>query len=318
MTQVNTNPYKNSDSNKRYYTYNYYLKQRFGKKCAKITLDLGFSCPNIDGTRGYGGCIYCSGGSSSVNCRSVKDIKEQFEKGTELVQKKWKGCGFIAYMQAYTNTHTTPQGLKEAIEKVLALPDIVMLDIATRADCLENEKLEIINEASKRIPITLELGLQSSNDETAKRINRCHDFSEFCDAIERIRKYAKNVKIGVHIINGLPGENYDDMIKTVQDVSVLRPDLIKIHLLHVIQDTKLAKMYELGEYEPISRDEYIKVVCDQIELLPPDTVIERLTGDGIGSDLLAPEWSRKKVTVINDIDKELFSRGSYQGIKFNA
>ncbi len=315
MTQVEKNPFEFSSTNKRYHTYNYYLNGRFGKKCAKITLDFGFTCPNIDGTKGVGGCIYCSGGSASLNCRQVRDIREQFDSGVQMVQKKWDVSSFIAYMQAYTNTHTSPDRLKEAIAEAISLPNVVMLDIATRADCLEDEKLEIINEVSKKIPITLELGLQSSSDKTAKIINRCHTYEEFEGAIQRIRKIAPSVKIGVHIINGLPQETYDDMIKTAQDVAKIHPDLLKIHLLHVIKGTPLAKMYENGTYTPISREDYIKIVCDQLELLPGDIVIERVTGDGIGSDLIAPEWSRKKVTVINDIDKELYSRGTYQGFK---
>ena len=316
MTQAERNPFEFSDTNKRYHTYNYYLNKRFGKKCAKITLDLGFSCPNIDGTRGVGGCIYCAGGSASLNCKEAKDVFEQFEQGVQAVRKKWDVDSFIAYMQAYTNTHTSPSVLKETLERVQALPNLVMLDIATRADCLENEKLEIINEVSKKIPVTLELGLQSSSDKTAKIINRCHTYAEFEDAVQRIRKIAPSVKIGVHIINGLPQENYDDMIKTAQDVAKIHPDLVKIHLLHVIEGTPLAKMYKNGQYTPISRQDYVKTVCDQLELLPADIVIERVTGDGIGSDLLAPEWSRKKVTVINDIDKELYRRSSFQGSKF--
>ena len=213
MSQASSNPFKYSNTNKRYHTYNYYLNRRFGKRCAKITLDFGFTCPNIDGTKGVGGCIYCSGGSASLNCRSVPSIKEQFARGVEMVQKKWDVSSFIAYMQAYTNTHTSPKRLKEAISEAMALPDVVMLDIATRADCLENEKLEIINEASKIMPITLELGLQSSSDKTAKIINRCHTYAELEDAVQRIKKIAPSVKIGLHIINGLPEENYDDIIK---------------------------------------------------------------------------------------------------------
>lgn len=316
MSQVDKNPFKYSSTNKRYHTYNYYLNQRFGKKCAKITLDFGFSCPNIDGTRGTGGCIYCSGGSASINCRDTRSIKEQFELGVKTAKQKWDVDCFIAYMQAYTNTHTDCKTLKNAINEAMSLEGVVMLDIATRADCLEDEKLEIINEASKAIPITIELGLQSSSDKTAELINRCHTYGEFENAFFRIRKIAPSVKIGVHIINGLPGESYEEMIKTVKDVAKLRPDLVKIHLLHVLKGTPLAKMYENGEYEPISRDEYVRTVCDQIELLPPWTVIERVTGDGIGTDLLAPQWSKKKVCVINDIDKELYSRNTYQGIYY--
>lgn len=316
MSQAENNPYKYSDTNKRYQTYDYYLKHRFGKKCAKITLDLGFSCPNIDGTRGFGGCIYCLGGSKSESCREVKELREQYQLGISQAKAKWQVDSFIPYLQAYTNTHTDVDTLKNVLERVSQLENAVMIDIATRADCLEKEKLEVINELSKRIPVTIELGLQSSDDETAKIINRCHSYMELACCVDRIRKIAPQVKITIHIINGLPGENYEKMMKTARDVSILHPDLIKIHLLHVLEGTPLAKMYKNGEYEPISRDEYIKIVCDQIEVLPPDMVIERVTGDGISSELLAPAWSRKKVTVINDIDKELFNRGTYQGVYY--
>ena len=317
MSQVQANPFKYSSTNKRYYTYDYYLKEAFGGKCAKITLDCGLSCPNIDGTLGFGGCIYCSGGSSSLNCRNVESIKTQYERGKEIALAKWKSLvGFIPYMQAYTNTHTTPENLDKLLSQVSSLEGAVALAIATRADCLENEKLEIINKYAKSLPFVIELGLQSSNDETARLINRLHDFDTFKNCVLRIRKLCENVKIGVHIINGLPQENYGDMIKTARDVADLHPDFVKIHLLHVIKNTPLARLYERGEYTPISREDYIKITCDQIELLPPDTVIERVTGDGIEGDLLAPLWSIKKTTVINDIDKELFNRGSYQGKKY--
>ena len=313
MSQATNNPYKYSDSNKRYYTYEYYLRHTFGEKCAKITLDCGFSCPNIDGTVSYGGCIYCGSGSKSLNCREVADIKEQYRIGIENARKKWTVNKFIPYMQAYTNTHTSPENLKKIVNEIASFEGAVMINIATRADCLENEKILILKELSERIPVTVELGLQSSNDNTAKLINRGHDFNTFVDAFNRIRNLAPNIKIAIHIINGLPNETYEDMIKTVKDVSELHPDLVKIHLLHVIDGTHLAKMYKNGDYVEINRDFYIKTVCDQIELLPPDVVVERLTGDGIAEGLLAPLWSRKKTMVINDIDKELFKRKTYQG-----
>jgi radical SAM protein (TIGR01212 family) len=316
MKQTDINPFEYTDSNKRYYTYNYYLKKRFGKKCAKITLDCGFSCPNIDGTRGVGGCIYCSSGSSSENCRSTSSIKEQYKEGIKIATSKWQVDSFIPYMQAYTNTHTSLQNLERITNEIASFENAVMIDIATRADCLENEKIMLLDKLSKKIPVTIELGLQSANDKTADLINRCHSYEEFKSCFYRIRELAPNIKIGIHIINGLPAESYEDMISTVKCVSGLHPDLVKIHLLHVNKNTVLAEMYEKGEYIPMSREDYIKTVCDQIELLPPNTVIERVTGDGIGSELIAPEWSKKKVTVINDIDKELFRRNSYQGIKF--
>lgn len=313
MSQAKNNPFKYSDTNKRYYTYEYYLRQVFGEKCAKITLDCGFSCPNIDGTVGYGGCIYCGSGSRSVNCQGEKDIRKQYSLGIEASRKKWNVSKFIPYMQAYTNTHTSPDNLRKIVNEIASFEGAVMIDIATRADCLENEKLLILNELSEKIPVTIELGLQSSNDETARLINRGHDYNTFVDCFYRIRNLCPKIKIGIHIINGLPNEKYEDMIKTAKDVAKLHPDLIKIHLLHVIEGTPLARMYKNGEYVSLNRDFYIQTVCDQIELFPPDIVIERLTGDGIADGLLAPEWSRKKTTVINDIDKELYKRNSYQG-----
>ena len=318
MSQKTTNPYKYSDTNKRYYTYEYYLRKTFGEKCAKITLDCGFTCPNIDGTIGNGGCIYCGSGSQSLNCRAVKSPSEQYKRGIEMSQKKWNVKKFIPYMQAYTNTHTSPEKLREIVNEISSFDSAVMLDIATRADCLENEKILVLKEIARKIPVTVELGLQSSNDNTAKIINRGHDFATFVDCVSRLRALAPEIKIGVHIINGLPGECYEEMIKTAVDVSKLHPNLIKIHLLHVIECTPLAAMYKNGEYTPMAREDYIKTVCDQIELLPPDVVVERVTGDGIADGLLAPEWSRKKTTVINDIDKELFRRNSYQGISFSS
>jgi radical SAM protein (TIGR01212 family) len=318
ISQVDTNPFKYSDTNKRYHTYDYYLKHRFGKKCAKIPLDCGFSCPNIDGTVSTGGCIYCQGGSGARIVSGLLPLSEQYKKGIEVLSQKWQTDAYIPYLQAYTNTHTSPDILEKTLEEVSKFEGAVMLDIATRADCLENEKIEIINRYSKLIPITVELGLQTANDKTAQLINRGHDFSTFVDGFKRLRLGAPNVKIGIHIINGLPGEGAEDMKNTATRVANLHPDLVKIHLLHVISDTPLAKMYENGEYTPIDRDEYIATVCDQIELLPSDIVIERVTGDGIASSLLAPLWSQKKVMVINDIDKELVKRNTYQGIRCTA
>lgn len=316
MSQSSTNPFKYSDTNKRYYTYEYYLRHAFGEKCAKVTLDCGFSCPNIDGTIGYGGCIYCGSGSRSVNCKEVKAPYEQYKLGVEMAQRKWNVKKFIPYMQAYTNTHTSPENLEKIVNEIASYEGAVMLDIATRADCLENEKILVLKKLAEKIPVTVELGLQSSNDNTAKIINRGHDFSTFVDCFNRIRALAPDIKIGIHIINGLPNENYDDMMKTAYDVAELHPDLVKIHLLHVIEGTVLAKMYKNGEYVSLNRDFYIQTVCDQLEILPSDIVIERLTGDGIADGLLAPEWSRKKTTVINDIDKELFKRKTFQGFSF--
>lgn len=317
MSQVDKNPFKYSDSNKRYYTYDYFLKKTFGKKCAKITLDLGFTCPNIDGTCGKGGCIYCLGGSSSRDAEVLKSPREQYENGILQIRKKWDTYSFIPYLQAYTNSYTNVDNFRKTLDYVSEFEGAVMINIATRADCLEDEKIEVLRELNKRIPLTVELGLQTSNDNTARLINRGHNFQTFTDCFHRLRQGAPDVKIAVHIINGLPGENREDMKNTARSVAKLHPDIVKIHLLHVLRGTKLAQMYENGEYIPMDREEYISTVCDQLELLPPDVVIERLTGDGSQRHLLAPMYSLKKVTIINDIDKELFRRNSYQGIYYS-
>lgn len=316
MSQVTENPFKYSDTNKRYHTYDYFLRHEFGEKCAKVTLDAGFSCPNIDGTKGVGGCIYCSGGSASANCREVKSLEEQYKRGREALSSKWGSTKkLIPYLQAYTNTHTSVENLERILDQVSAFEDAVMINIATRADCLENEKIELLDALSKKIPVTVELGLQTTNDKTAELINRAHTFEEFKDAFERLRCLAPRVKIAVHIINGLPTEDKAQMLKTARDVATLEPDIVKIHLLHIISDTPLAKIYERGEYEPLTLEEYVDIVCDQLELLPPEIVVERLTGDGDRQTLVAPLWSLKKTVVINEIDKELYKRSTYQGIK---
>ena len=313
MSQAENNPFKYSDSNKRYHTYDYYLRKRFSQKCAKIPLDCGFTCPNIDGTCATGGCIYCSGGSGARLVSGLLPLGEQYRGGIEKMRGKWDVKSFIPYLQAYTNTHTSPDILEKILWEVAGFEGAVMVDVATRADCLGDDIVAVIDRVSRAIPVTVELGLQTAKDETARLINRGHDFDEFVRGFNRLRDGAPLVKIGVHIINGLPGENVEDMKNTARSVANLHPDLVKIHLLHVISGTALGDMYLRGEYTPMEREIYIKTVCDQLELLPPDTVVERVTGDGIASQLLAPEWSRKKVTVINDIDKELYRRESYQG-----
>lgn len=316
-TQRELNPFANSDTNKRYYTYDYYLRHTFGGKCAKIPLDGGFTCPNIDGRCGRGGCIYCSDrGSGDFAASAALSISEQFHTVKEKLGSKWSTERCIAYFQAHTNTYAPIEVLRQKYEQALALDGVVGLNIATRADCLPNDVVSYLSEIAERTVLTVELGLQSSNDETARLINRGHSFEEFCRGYERLKASSDRINVCVHIIFGLPGESREDMLKTVRDVAALHPHQVKIHLLHVIKGTALAGMYERGEYTPMERDEYIETVCDALELLPPNSVIGRLTGDGMADSLLAPMWSKKKVTIINDIDKTLFARGSMQGVKY--
>lgn len=320
MTQAQSNPFPYSDSNKRYYTYDYYLRRTFGGKCAKLPLDAGFTCPNIDGTCGRGGCIYCSDrGSGDFAPRPTLSIREQIREQKAFLARKWEVSRCIAYFQAHTNTYAPAEVLRHLYREALCEEGIVGLNIATRADCLPHEVLALLGELAGETALTVELGLQSSNDETARRINRGHTFAAFCEGFSALREAGKGkIRIGVHLILGLPGEDREDMLRTVRDVAALHPDEVKLHLLHVLRGTPLAALWERGEYHPMEREDYIRTVADALELLPPDTVIGRLTGDGMADALLAPLWSRKKTTVINDIDKLLYQRNSYQGIAYGA
>lgn len=317
-TQREQNPFKNSDTNKRYYTYDYYLRKTFGGKCAKLPIDAGFTCPNIDGRCGHGGCIYCSGrGSGDFAELPSLSIPEQIESTRKKLGSKWSVERVIPYFQAHTNTYAPTEVLREKFYEALNTEGAVGLNIATRADCLEDETVKLLGELSEKTVLTVELGLQTTNDESASFINRGHSFEDFKLGYQKLRNENKKINICVHIIFGLPNETEEDMLKTVRDVAALCPDQVKLHLLHVIKGTKLAKIYEQGDYIPMEREAYIDVVCKAIELLPPDTVVARVTGDGMADDLLAPMWSKKKVAVINDIDKLLFERQTCQGAKYS-
>ncbi len=315
-TQVTKNPYKNSDTNKRYYTYDYYLRKTFGSKCMKIPIDAGFTCPNIDGRCGHGGCIYCSPrGSGDFAQESIIPTEEQFEIVQTQLASKWKTDKYIPYFQAHTNTYAPLELIREKIEPVMCKEGVVGLNIATRADCLEDDVLEYLACLAERTVLTVELGLQSSNDDTARLINRGHSYADFLKGYKKLRQASSKINICIHIIFGLPGEDRETMLKTVKDVASLRPEQVKMHLLHVIRETALAEIYLKGEYVPLTMDEYVDTVVEALALLPEDTVIGRLTGDGMQSELLAPDWSRKKTVVINEIDKKMYSCGIIQGQK---
>ena len=317
ITQRTSNPFEYTDSNKRYYTYDYYLRRTFGGKCAKIPIDAGFTCPNIDGRCGTGGCIYCSGRGSGDFAESASvPIAEQYRITREKLSSKWSVERCIPYFQAHTNTYAPVERLREIYDGVWELDGAVALNIATRADCIDKEKAEFLAELCKKIPVTVELGLQSAHDSTAALINRGHTLEDFKRGYELLRRASEKIEICVHIIFGLPNEDREMMLDTVREVARLHPEQVKIHLLHVISGTKMAEMYERGEYVPLEKREYVELVADALELLPPDTVIARLTGDGMADTLLAPEWSKKKVSVINDIDKLLYERSSWQGRKY--
>ena len=311
--QRETNPYKYSDTNKRYYTFDYYTRHTFGVKCARVPLDAGFTCPNKDGSASHGGCIFCLSGSSS-SCGNT--LREQYNAAVETARRKWSNVRYIPYLQANTNTYAPAEELRRIYEEAATLPDSVMLGIATRADCLPDSAIAEIVRISEKLPVTVELGLQSASDKTAELINRGHSFEVFLEGYGKLRAAGGNISIGVHIINGLPGESEDDMLATAKKVARLKPDQVKIHLLNVLKGTALGDMYLRGEYVPMERDDYVRIVCDQLELLPPETVIGRITGDSMADVLLAPLWSRRKTEVTNMIDRELFTRDSWQGKKY--
>ncbi|MBE6655288.1 MAG: TIGR01212 family radical SAM protein [Ruminococcaceae bacterium] len=314
ITETARNPFPNSDTNKRYYTYDYYLRKTYGGKCAKVTLDAGFTCPNIDGTRGLGGCIYCSSrGSGDFAPEAALSLREQYEIQTERINQKWDTPRFIPYLQAHTNTYGELSRLRAVYREVLMLPGAVAFHIATRADCLGDDVLSLLAETSEVLPLTVELGLQTVSDEVSARIGRGHSYDEFLDGYFRLRARVPLARVAVHIINGLPTETREDMLRTASTVASLSPHEVKIHLLHVLRGTVLASLYERGEYTPMRREDYVDTVVEQLRLLPPDTVIGRLTGDGKAEDLLAPLWSLKKLTVINEIDKKMALHDFVQG-----
>lgn len=317
MTQAECNPYRYSDSNKRYQTYDYYLRHTFGTKVAKLPLDAGFTCPNLDGTVGFGGCIYCSGrGSGDFAPDAGLPVAEQIAIQKKLFSRKWDVSHCIAYFQAHTNTYAPLAVLRRVYEEALAQPGIVGLNIATRADCLPPDVVDYLAELSRRTVLTVELGLQSSNDRTAAEIHRGHSFAQFCNGVCRLRMTGAGIQLCVHIMFGLPGEGREEMLQTVRDVAALRPEQVKFHLLHVLRGTELARRYAEGLYQPMEREQYLSVLAGALELLPPETVVCRLTGDGRAEDLLAPLWSLRKTTVINDLDKLLYRSNTWQGRLF--
>lgn len=312
-----SNPFIQSDDNKRYLTYNYYLRHKFGGKVFKVSLNASMSCPNRDGTKGIGGCTFCSeSGSGDFAGSPTDDISKQFNQIKEKMHIKWPKAVYIPYFQAGSNTYASVDTLRNLYETALSLPNVVGLSIATRPDCIDEEIADLLKEISEKTYLTVELGLQSIHDETAKLTNRCHSYSDFITGYELLAK--RNINICVHIINGLPNETHEMMIETIKEVAKLNPHSVKIHLLHIIKGTKLCEELLQNKFSELSFEEYVSTVCDQIELLPPEVIIQRVTGDGYKNTLIAPLWSLKKFCVMNEIDKEFVRRNSFQGCKVSS
>ncbi|MGN0692750.1 MAG: TIGR01212 family radical SAM protein [Oscillospiraceae bacterium] len=315
-TKNDNNPYIYVGGGKRYLTQNYMLRERFGCKVMKISLNAGFTCPNIDGTKGLGGCTYCSEGSGTFAGDPEKSIAEQFFDVRRKMNEKWSSGKYIPYFQANTNTYGPLDKIRKMTEEALALPDVCGLAISTRPDCISEETADHLAELSERTYLTVELGLQTIHDETAIRINRCHTYADFLAGYEKL--HSRGINICVHIIDGLPGETKEMMLDTVKELSKLKLHGIKLHLLHIVRGTAMAEEYLRGEFTLPTLEEYVDIICDQLELMPHDVCIERLTGDGAADTLIAPLWSRKKFVVMNEIDKEMRRRDSWQGKKYAA
>ena len=302
---------------KRYLTQNDYLRNRFGGKVIKLSLNAGLSCPNRDGSKGFGGCTYCSSELSGDFSGNKKlSITDQMTEQITLLSEKWKSSMFIPYFQAGSNTYGEISKLSDMFEEALSFPDTVGLTIATRADCISDDILGLLKKLSDKTYLTVELGLQTIHDITAEKINRCHKYNEFLETYYRLQKCKINTCI--HIINGLPGEDIPMMMQTAEEVSRIKPHSLKIHMLHIIKNTTLASEYKNNPFYIMEKEEYIKLVCDQIEIMHPEIIIERVTGDGRKSDLIAPLWTCDKKSVINGIDNEFRRRNSFQGKKYKS
>ena len=299
--------FKYTLDNKRYHTLNYFFKKKFGQKVFKVPLDINSTCPN----QYNGGCIYCSNKSVAGISDNTLDILEQFEKGRKIMEQKWPDSLYIPYFQSGTNTYNDKNLVKGYIDKLLLLPKVIGIDIATRPDCLSDEWLDYLDELNKKTFLIVELGLQSSNNNTLKFINRGHDKEIFKKAVEKLHE--RNIFVVAHIINGLPYEEKEDMINTIKFVNDLKIDGIKIHMLYIAKNTPLANYYENNKFHILTREEYIDIVCCQLRLLNPDVVVMRITGDPELNELVAPEWLIKKFMVLNGIDQEMAKRNIYQG-----
>ena len=284
--------FKYTLDNKRYHTLNYYYKNKYGRKTFKVSLNGGFSCPNKEKT-GHG-CIFCSRlGSGDFAGDSKKDLLVQFNEVKNIMEKKWPNSYYIGYFQANTNTYAPLNVLKEKYETILNIPNVIGLNIGTRSDAITDDCYDYLEELNKRTDLIIELGLQSIHDKTLKFINRGHDLNNFEKAVKELQK--RNIKVVAHIINGLPNETKEDMVETVKYLNNLNIDGIKIHMLHILKDTNLEEYYKKHQFHILTKEEYIDIVCEQLEYLKPEIVIHRITGDPNKEDLIEPSWLLKKL-----------------------
>lgn len=308
------NPFLYSSDNKRYHTLSYHLKSKFDRRVFKAVIDAGFTCPNLDGTKGTGGCTYCLGGSGEFTNGEGASVTEQVRAELARVRKKWSDADGIAYFQAHTNTYAPLPKLRELYESALSVEGICGISIATRADALQTETMDYLSELSKRTYLTVELGLQTIHDSTAASIHRGHTYAEFLKSYEALK--LRGIRVCVHIINGLPGETDEMMRETARVIGGLGADAIKIHLLQIMEGTMMARQYNAYEVVPMTKENYINLVCAQLAVLPAETVIERITGDGSHDKLIAPRWGIDKIALLGGIDQVLAKENTWQGKQF--
>jgi hypothetical protein len=297
---------------KRYNNFNTYLRNIFGCRVQKITIDAGFSCPNRDGTISIRGCIYCNvrGSGTGAHAKGLS-VTEQLLQGKRTLSKRYKAKKFIAYFQAFSNTYAPFDRLKSLYEEALEVDDVVGLSIGTRPDCVDESVLELLQGYGKKYLVWIEYGLQSVHDATLAFINRGHDFKCFKKAVAATKN--RGIKICAHVILGLPNEKKTDMLETARAVAAMEIDGLKIHLLYIVKGTKLDKLYAAGKYRCLEQQEYVDLVCDFLERIPKNMIIQRLTGDPHPEELVAPMWSKKKMGTMDLIKETLEKRDSWQG-----
>ncbi len=308
------NSFKYSNDNKRYHTFSYDTKKRYGQKVAKIGLNADFTCPNRDGKVAYGGCRFCNAlGSGDFQGNTKENLVQQFENGLRIQRKKWPNARAIAYFQAYTNTYAPLNHLKELYEPFIYNDDVIALSIATRIDCLDEAIISYLESLTKIKDVYLELGLQTTHDEIAKDMNRGYTYQYFLNAYKRLEN--SPLKLVIHLMNGYPNETIDMMKENAFRIGQLKPYGLKIHMLNVLDDSALGQQYLKEPFEVLSEVDYVDLIVDQLSLIPPEVVILRLTGDYDKEHLLAPKWILNKTQVLNDIDKKMAQENCFQGDK---
>ena len=303
---------------KRYNTLNDYYRQLFGEKIFKVPIDAGFDCPNRDGTVAHGGCTLCTvSGSGDAIVAPEAPIRDQFYKEIDFMHRKWPSVQkYLVYFQNFTNTHDRVEVIRERYEQAINEPGVVGINIGTRPDCLPDETIAYLAELSERMHVTVELGLQTTYEKTSQLINRAHTYQLYVETVKRLHQQAPKVEIVSHLINGLPGETPEMMLENVRRcVTDNDIDGIKLHLLHLMTNTRMQRDYHEGRLKLLSMDEYVQIICNQLEIIPKSIIIHRITGDAPRDMLIGPMWSLKKWEVLNAIDEEMERRGSYQGCK---